>query len=331
MMSFSTTSSTSSKDNTDNEIYIDKEKDIVLYLNKQLGKGGFGQIYKGEYIKTHTPLGIKVEIINSHPHLESEYYILNLLQGGTGIPKAYKFINTKEKNYLIMELLGQSLDKLYSLCKKCFDIKTIIKIAIQMIERIEYIHSKGIIHRDIKPANFLIGTKKKKDIIYLIDYGLSKRYIDKNTKEHIPYKEGKGLTGTARYVSLFTHYGIEQSRRDDIEGIAYNLIFLAKGKLPWQGVRLKNKKEKHKKIMEKKLMYSPEDLCYGLPEEFSILLKYARKLDFMEKPDYDGIKVMFKELLENNKGFLDMNFVGKIKMILKVKVKIVKKKIILKL
>ena len=84
------------------------------------------------------------------------------------------------------------------------------------------------------------------------------------------------------------------------------------------GVASIDKKEKHKKIMEKKLMYSPEDLCYGLPEEFSILLKYARKLDFMEKPDYDGIKDMFKELLENNKGFLDMNFVGKIKMILKI-------------
>jgi serine/threonine protein kinase len=308
MMSFSTTSSTSSKDNTDNEIYIDKEKDIVLYLNKQLGKGGFGQIYKGEHIKTHTPLGIKVEIINSHPHLESEFNILNLLQGGIGIPKIYKFISTKEKNYLIMELLGQSLDKLYSLCKKSFDMKTIIKIAIQMIERIEYIHSKGIIHRDIKPANFLIGTKKKKNIIYLIDYGLSKRYIDKNTKEHISYKEGKGLTGTARYVSLFTHNGIEQSRRDDIEGIAYNLIFLAKGKLPWQGVRVKNKKEKHKKIMEKKLMYSPEELCYGLPEEFPILLKYARKLDFMETPDYDGIKNMFKDLLNVNKEILDLKF-----------------------
>ena len=114
-MSFST-SSTSSKDNSDSEIAI--EKDIILYLNKQLGKGGFGQIYKGEHIKTHTPLGIKVEIINSHPHLESEFNILNLLQGGIGIPKIYKFISTKEKNYLIMELLGQSLDKLYSLCKK---------------------------------------------------------------------------------------------------------------------------------------------------------------------------------------------------------------------
>ena len=306
MMSYSTTSSTSSKGDTENEIQI--EKDIILFLNKQLGKGGFGQIYKGEHTPSHIPLGIKVEIINSHPHLETEYNIMNILQGGIGIPKAFKFISTKEKNYMIMELLGHSLDKLYSICKKSFDLKTIIQIGIQMIERIEFIHSKGIIHRDIKPANFLVGLKKKKNIIYLIDYGLSKRYIDKNTKEHIPYKEGKGLTGTARYVSLFTHHGIEQSRRDDIEGIAYNLIFLAKGKLPWQGVRVKNKKEKHKKIMEKKLMYSPEELCYGLPEEFPILLKYSRKLDFMEKPDYEGIKGMFKELLENNKESLDMKF-----------------------
>jgi serine/threonine protein kinase len=305
MMSFST-SSTSSKDNSDSEIAI--EKDIILYLNKQLGKGGFGQIYKGEHTPTHIPLGIKVEIVNSHHHLETEYAIMNILQGGIGIPKAFKFISTKEKNYLIMELLGQSLDKLYSLCKKNFDLKTIIEIGIQMIERIEFIHSKGIIHRDIKPANFLIGLKKKKNIIYLIDYGLSKKYIDKNTKEHIPYKEGKGLTGTARYVSLFTHQGIEQSRRDDIEGIAYNLIFLAKGKLPWQGVRVKNKKEKHKKIMEKKLLYSPEDLCYGLPEEFCVLLNYARGLEFKEKPDYDGIKKMFKDLLIKKNFTLDWKF-----------------------
>ena len=172
MMSFST-SSTSSKDNSDIEIPI--EKDIILYLNKQLGKGGFGQIYKGEYTPTHIPLGIKVEIVNSHPHLETEYTIMNILEGGIGIPKAFKFISTKEKNYLIMELLGQSLDKLYSICKKNFDLKTIIQIGIQMIERIEFIHSKGIIHRDIKPANFLIGLKKKKNIIYLIDYGLSKK------------------------------------------------------------------------------------------------------------------------------------------------------------
>ena len=306
MMSYSSNSSTSSRGDTENEIRMGE--DIILFINKQLGKGGFGQIYKGEYTPSHIPLGIKVEIINSHPHLETEYNIMNILQGGIGIPKAFKFISTKEKNYLIMELLGHSLDKLYSICKKYFDLKTIIQIAIQMIERIEFVHSKGIIHRDIKPANFLIGKKKKKNIIYLIDYGLSKRYIDKNTKEHIAYKEGKGLTGTARYVSLFTHQGIEQSRRDDIEGIAYNLIFLAKGKLPWQGVRAKNKKEKHKKIMEKKLMYSPEDLCIGLPEEFPILLNYARSLEFQQKPDYDGIKKLFKDLFVAKKFVLDWKF-----------------------
>ena len=137
---------------------------------------------------------------------------------------------------------------------------------------------------------------------------MMKMKINKNTKEHIPYKEGKGLTGTARYVSLFTHQGIEQSRRDDIEGIAYNLIYFAKGKLPWQGVKTKNKKEKHKKIMELKEEYNPDKLCEGLPEEFPTLLKYARKLDFEEKPDYKNIKIMFKQLISANKQQMDWKF-----------------------
>ena len=177
-----------------------------------------------------------------------------------------------------------------------------------MIERIEYIHSQGYIHRDIKPGNFVIGKGEKNKIIYIIDFGLSKRYIDKNTNKHIPYKEGKGLTGTARYVSLFTHYGIEQSRRDDIEGIAYNLIYLAKGKLPWQGVKTKNKKEKHKKIMESKIAYSPEQLCKDLPEEFVNLLKYARELDFEERPDYKSMKSMFKNHIIKSGGTMNWEF-----------------------
>jgi len=179
-----------------------------------------------------------------------------------------------------MELLGKSIDKLFSDYKKQFSNKTIFQIGYQMIQRIEYVHSKGYIHRDIKPGNFVIGKGENEKKIYLIDFGLAKRYIDKNSNEHIPYKEGKGLTGTARYVSLFTHYGIEQSRRDDIEGIAYNLIYLAKGKLPWQGIRTKNKKEKHRKIMEAKIQITPEKLCEGLTGEFISLLKYARELYF---------------------------------------------------
>ena len=283
-------------------------KNFTIIINRQLGKGGFGQIYLGRNIKENVPIAIKVEENGTRSHLFLEYEILQDIQGDEGIPKVYKFKQGHKHNYLIMELLGKSIDKLFSECKKNFSYKTIFQIGYQMIQRIEYIHSKGYIHRDIKPGNFVIGKGDKSKIIYIIDFGLSKRYIDKNNKKHIPYKEGKGLTGTARYVSLFTHYGIEQSRRDDIEGIAYNLIYLAKGKLPWQGVKTKNKKEKHRKIMESKLAYSPEQLCKDLPDEFVTLLKYSRNLEFEEDPDYKKIKLMFKNHIIKNGGTMNFEY-----------------------
>ena len=295
MESNNTTTTESTRD--DNEKPLDKNFTIII--NSQLGKGGFGQIYLGRYLKDNRKIAIKVEENGNRSHLYLEYDILKSLQGGEGIPNIYKYRQGHRHNYLMMELLGKSLDRLFSDCKKNFSYKTIFQIGYQMIQRIEYVHSKGYIHRDIKPGNFVIGRGENHKKIYIIDFGLSKRYIDKVNNKHIPYKEGKGLTGTARYVSLFTHYGIEQSRRDDIEGIAYNLIYFAKGKLPWQGVKTKNKKEKHKRIMESKINYKPEKLCEGLSGEFAGLLKYARDLEFEEKPDYKNIKIMFKTSIED--------------------------------
>ena len=284
------------------------DKNYTIIVNRQLGKGGFGQIYLGRNIKDNTPIAIKVEDSSNRSHLHLEYEILKDIQGGIGIPRIFKYRQGQKHNYLIMELLGKSIEKLFSDNEKCFTYKTIFQIGYQMIERIQYVHYKGYIHRDIKPGNFVIGRGEKNKIIYIIDFGLSKKYIDLETNKHIPYKEGKGLTGTARYVSLFTHYGIEQARRDDIESIAYNLIYFAKGKLPWQGVKTKNKKEKHKKIMESKLANTPGILCMGLPDEFEKLLKYSRKLEFEEEPDYKGIKTMFKNYIINNGDTMNMEF-----------------------
>ena len=303
MISYSTTTS-SIKEKEERKL----TEDYSIYFHHQLGKGGFGQLYLGRNLKENDLVAIKVEERGSRSHLYSEYQILKEISNAKGIPKVYEFHKGHKHNYLMMQLLGKSLDKLFTEMKRHFSIKTVSMIGYQMVQRIEYVHSKGYIHRDIKPGNFLIGKSSEKERLYIIDFGLSKKYIDKITGKHVIYKEGKGLTGTARYVSLNTHYGIDQSRRGDIEGIAYNLIYFAKGKLPWQGVKTKNKKEKHKKIMECKEEYKEDKLCEGLPEEFPTLLKYARKLDFEEEPDYKNIKIMFKQLVLSSGYRMDWKF-----------------------
>ena len=161
--------------------------------------------------------------------------------------------------------------------------------------RLEYIHAKNLLHRDVKPENFLMGLGRKHTILYIIDYGLAKKYKDPKNNIHIPYIEGKSLTGTARYASINTHLGIEQSRRDDLEGIAYVLIYFLRGSLPWQGFTVINKKEKYNMIKELKISSQPESLCQGFPEEFAKLLTYARSLQFDERPDYAFLKKIFRD------------------------------------
>ena len=166
-------SSSKIKIQDENEKLLDKHFTIII--NRQLGKGGFGQIYLGRKIKDNIPIAIKVEENGNRSHLLLEYEILKEIQGEEGIPKVYKFRQGHNHNYLIMELLGKSIDKLFSDCKKQFSYKTIFQIGYQMIQRIEYIHSKGYIHRDIKPGNFVIGKGDKNKIIYIIDFWFIKK------------------------------------------------------------------------------------------------------------------------------------------------------------
>mmetsp|Transcript_2394 Transcript_2394/g.2340 ORF Transcript_2394/g.2340 Transcript_2394/m.2340 type:complete len:201 (+) Transcript_2394:7-609(+) len=171
-----------------------------------------------------------------------------------------------------------------------------------MIQRIEFLHNNHFIHRDMKPDNFLVGMNKKQHIVYLIDFGLAKRFRDPKTGEHIPYKDNKSLTGTARYASVNTHLGIEQSRRDDLESIGFILIYFLKGTLPWQGLQAKTKNDKYERIKEKKTQTTIESLTRGLPEEFATYLNYCRNLKFEEKPDYNYMRKLFKDV-SNRSGF----------------------------
>lgn len=152
-------------------------------------------------------------------------------------------------------------------------------IADQLIVRIETLHRRGYIHRDIKPENILLGLDENASTVFLIDFGLAKKWKTV-TGEHIPYKDGKNLTGTARYVSCNTHKGIEQARRDDLEGIGYLLLYLLMSQLPWQGLNTRTKEEKYRKIKEIKLATSLEELCQGYPVEFLEYLSYCRNLEF---------------------------------------------------
>lgn len=263
----------------------------------KIGSGSFGEVYVATTMTTGQQVAVKLEKVHSsNRQLLYESRLYRLFQGEVGIPKFYWYGMEGPYNVLVMELLGQSLEELLKSEDGWFSLKRVIHLANQMLARIEYIHSKNFIHRDIKPNNFLVGLNEKSDTVYLIDFGIAKQYRNSKTKQHIPYIEGKGLIGTARFASLNTSLGIEQARRDDIEGLFNVLIYFLKGSLPWQDITGKSNAEKYRKIKEKKLKTSVKSLCDELPHEFEVLMNYARGLKFEDRPDYSYIKRLLKEL-----------------------------------
>lgn len=175
------------------------------------------------------------------------------------------------------------------------------------LSRVQTIHEKNLIYRDIKPDNFLIGRPgtKTANVIHVVDFGMAKQYRDPKTKQHIPYRERKSLSGTARYMSINTHLGREQSRRDDLEALGHVFMYFLRGGLPWQGLKAATNKQKYEKIGEKKQTTLIKELCDGFPEQFNQYLTYVRNLGFEDTPDYDYLRELFTQALKDAGGVED--------------------------
>lgn len=270
-------------------------------VGKKIGEGSFGVIYEGTNLLNNQLVAIKFESRKSEaPQLRDEYRTYKILAGCVGVPQVYYYGQEGLHNILCIDMLGPSLEDLFDMCGRKFSIKTVCLVARQMLTRVQTIHEKNLIYRDIKPDNFLGGRQNSKtaNMVYVVDFGMAKQYRDPKTKQHIPYRERKSLSGTARYMSINTHLGREQSRRDDLEALGHVFMYFLRGGLPWQGLKAATNKQKYEKIGEKKQQTPVKELCEGFPEEFGVYLSTVRKLAFEEQPDYDYLRGLFTNVLK---------------------------------
>ena len=285
------------------DIDSEEEYDDILgqiFFNKyhcirKLGEGSFGKIYEAIYKKERYALKFE-DRKEQYNLLQNEAAIMNYLKG-PNIPfvKSYGFNNNY--NILVMQLLGKSLEHLI-LERTIFSLKTVCMLGYQMINILEFIHEKHILHRDIKPDNFVMGLDELSENVYLIDFGLAKKYRSMTTLVQYPLVNKNKLTGTARYASINALKGYEHSRRDDLESVGYIFIYFLKGKLPWQNIKAKNKEEKYNKILAKKIEITSKELCSGLPKEFENFLEYTKNLKYEEKPNYNMLKALFDNIMK---------------------------------
>ncbi|CAM0512754.1 unnamed protein product [Fasciola hepatica] len=281
-------------------------------LLRKIGSGSFGAIYLGVNIHTAEEVAVKLERVNArHPQLYFESRVYRVLQGTSGIPQVFFYGLDGVRNThhaLIMDLLGPSLEDLFSFCGRRFTMKTVLMLADQMLWRLDFLHARNFIHRDITPDNFLMGIGGNCNKVFLIDFGLAKKFRDSRTRRHIAYREDRTLTGTARYASLNSHNGIEQSRRDDLESLGYVCMYFIRGSLPWQGLRAANKAQKYERIYEKKASTPIDMLCRGYPPEFAIYLTHCRSLRFDEAPNYGFLRSNFRNLFRTSSFVWDYVF-----------------------
>ncbi|CAD8186793.1 unnamed protein product [Paramecium pentaurelia] len=270
-------------------------------LVEKAGQGSFGEIYKIYNTITKTLHACKVEFKdtlqqNQQSLLVKEYNTLVQLKGIQYIPEPYQLVQQQEYKLIMMPYYGSG--NLEELRKKQlhekFSETCIIRLAYCIISAIESVQERKFIHRDIKPENFLVGSCGDHHNVYLIDFGLAKPYMDAQGM-HIPKAENKGMVGTARYTSINSHLGSEQSRRDDLEAMCYVLMYLYNGQLPWQNLSCQTRQEKFLKILEAKQKLAIGQLEINIPTVLKQIYDHSKGLRFDEQPNYTKMKELCKE------------------------------------
>ncbi|EGN97475.1 hypothetical protein SERLA73DRAFT_92593 [Serpula lacrymans var. lacrymans S7.3] len=266
-------------------------------LEEEIAIGGCGTVFLGVHTIAGKEVAIKLEpAIARNSPLKQESRIYKTLMGGPGVPWIMWSGKQGDYNVMVIDLLGPSLEDLFKMCNRHFTLKTTLMLADQLISRIEFIHSRDFVHRDVKPANFVMGTDKATDLVNVIDFGLAKKFRDPRTGSHVPYKQdNQHGVGTSLFAAINTHRGIECSRRDDLESLAYMLVYFIRGTLPWRRIKGSTVSETWDAIRDKKIEVESL-LTVGLPIEFDVLYKYARGLEFEDLPDYDGLRALFRGL-----------------------------------
>ncbi len=237
-------------------------------------------MYQIENIKTKEQMAAKLETNNNSDDILSvlrEAFLMGKLQNIVGIPKVLWSGSEGHHDIMVLQLLGKDLGS-YLRILKTMCLKTVVEIGIQSINIVRQFHEKNIIHRDLKPENMIMGRKGENHQVYIVDFGISKFY--KNSKgQHIMPNTKKSFIGTTRYAPISAHQGYELSCKDDLESLGYVLIYLRKGRLPWQDLNI-SENNKTKRVGEVKMQTSLQKLCKGLPQQFIKYFQHIRALEF---------------------------------------------------
>ena len=275
---------------------------------QRLDGGAFGDVYIGFDRELKRNVAVKIESSRgTMPRLvfEAKVYMAFEKDPAPGFPRMYYHGVEGEFNILVSDLLGPNLELLFKYCSYKFTLKTVLMIAVQLIYRSEALHARRFVHRDLKPENICMGTKQRGHHLFLIDYGLARYYT--NGHVHASYRDGLGMTGTARYCSLWTHLGIEQSRRDDLESCAFILLYFLKGGVPWQGITAVDERTKLLRVAERK-EFSPTTLFKGCHPCFREYLSAVRSLKYDGTPDYNALRQLFFEAMVEERIVHDYRF-----------------------